>query len=95
MCGGAEVKLVCCDAADQPGNLSHEALYGYRASWPPEPSLELLLFERSLNRSPEVNTDPTHSISPVRKMRVTQGYMNTVAMGYVVSVCPKYCSLQY
>lgn len=67
------------DAAGQPGNLCHEALYGYGASCQPEPPLELLLSERSLNRSPEVNTDPTHCLS-VRKMRK----MSKDAMGYVV-----------
>lgn len=66
----SDASLVGCD---QPGNLPHEARYGYRASWPPEPPLELLACERSLNWSPEVNTKPTHSASPVRKERVTQG----------------------
>lgn len=71
------------DATDQPGNLRHEALYGHRASRaPPEPPVELLLlllllYERSLNRSPEVNTDPTHSALCVKRVS-TQGCSTNV-----------------
>ncbi|MEQ2199989.1 hypothetical protein XENOCAPTIV_019084, partial [Xenoophorus captivus] len=56
------VRLDCRDVACQPGNLCHEALYGYRLGFQTEPPLELMLSERSLNLSPEVNTDPTHRL---------------------------------
>lgn len=95
--GGAEVGLVCSDdATDQPGNLRHEALYGHRASRAPEPPVELLLllllYERSLNRSPEVNTDPTHSVLCVKRVS-TQGcstHMNKA--GYAVDSLPLFIS---
>lgn len=53
-------KLDSRDAARPAGSLCHEALSDYRTLWQPEPPLELLLSEPILNRSPEVNTDPTH-----------------------------------
>lgn len=88
--GGAEVRFVCSDATDQPGNLRHEALCGHRASRAPEPPVELLLlllllYERSLNRSPEVNTDPTHSVLCVKRVSTQGCNTNMNKARYVVA----------
>lgn len=73
---GAEARLLWKDAI----NPVTSVMKPRSASWPPEPPLEPLACERSLNWSPEVNTEPTHSASPVRKERVTQRCVGTDAL---------------